>query len=151
MNADPKGLMKSPATITKISTGSTWLTADLSTASRWETILTFAVPLGLAYEVNPSNYFFANLDDTAGTAVTGGYVRLVKANANQSNTIELWAGPSLIFKDIGDALQRPNIKVPVTVNASEVLLVQVYSLGTTLDSVTSDVYIEAMQYYAPVA
>lgn len=149
--ADAKGLMQSPFTISKITTGSTWLTANLATSSLWTTINTYAVPLGTAIQVTPQNYLFFTLKDTGASAITAGNSRVVKANANATNTVELWSGPNTIFKDIGDALQRPYIRVPVTANASEQLLFQVYSLGTTLASTNSDVFLECMQFYAPVA
>jgi len=138
-------LIQSPATISKLTTGSTFVSADFATASSWTTILTFAVPLGVGYEITTQNYIFAVLKNTGGTAITAGDSRLIKANATQGQTIELWAGPNSIFKDIGDALQRPYVRVNITLNSSEVLLFQVYALGTTLDVSESNVYIEAKQ------
>lgn len=149
--ADTKGLVKSPFTINKNSDGSTWLTADLATAAAWTQILSYAVPLGTAVEVTPVNYHFGYYyaTDTT-TAITAGNSRILKKNAASTESRELWSGPNKIFKDIGDEFQRPKIRVPVVASASQKITVEVYSLGTTLDSVASDYFIEAMQYYEEI-
>jgi hypothetical protein len=141
-------LIRSPFTIDKNSTGSTWLSADLATATEWKTILTYAVPLGTAVELTPVNYHFGdyNATDTT-TAITAGMTRIQKQNANGTESREIWSGANGIFKDIGDEFQRPKLRVPVMVNASEKVVVQVFNLGTTLDSASSNYYIEAIQYY----
>jgi len=149
--ANQAGIVKSPFTIGKTSTGSTWLSADLASTSTWQTILSYAVPLGLAIEVLPTNYHFGTYKATdTTTTITAGYTKILKQNANASESREIWMGANGIFKDIGDAFQRPHINVPVTVNASQVIAIQVYSLGTTLDSIASDFVIEAMQYYEEI-
>jgi len=71
--ADAKqGLVKSPFTIEKNTDGVTYLTSDLDTADEWKTILTYAVPLGMAIEVTPVNYIFGEYYGTGG--VTSGDV-----------------------------------------------------------------------------
>lgn len=149
--ADAKGLVKSPFTISKNSDGSTWLSADLATATDWKAILTYAVPLGTAVEVTPVNYHFGlfKATDTT-TTITAGNTRILKKNAAGTESRELWSGPNSIFKDIGDEFQRPKIRVPVVASASQKIVVEVYSLGTTLDSVASDYFIECMQYYEEI-
>lgn len=145
------GLVKSPFTIDKNSTGSTWLSADLATAAAWTEVLNYAVPLGMAIEITPVNYHFGdyNATDTT-TAITAGQTRILKQNANGTESREIWSGANGIFKDIGDEFQRPKIRVPVVVNASQKIVVQVYSLGTTLDSASSNYYIECIQYYEEI-
>jgi hypothetical protein len=146
-----KGLVKSPFTIDKTSTGSTFLTADLATAAAWTDILTYAVPLGMAIEITPVNYHFGSYKTTdTTTQITAGMTRVLKQNANYTESRELWSGANGIFKDIGDEFQRPKLRVPVVVNASQVLKVQVYSLGTTLDSIASNFFIECVQYYEEI-
>jgi hypothetical protein len=149
--ADKTGLVKSPFTISKNSSGATWLSADLASSTLWNAILTYAVPLGVAVEVTPINYHFGAFyaTDTT-TQITAGNTRILKKNAAATETRELWAGPNKIFKDIGDELQRPKIRVPVVASASQQLVVEVQSLGTTLDSVASDFFIECMQYYEEI-
>ena len=145
------GLVKSPFTIDKNSTGSTWLTADLATSTSWTAVLSYAVPLGMAIEITPVNYHFGdyNATDTT-TAITAGQTRILKQNANATESREIWSGANGIFKDIGDEFQRPKIRVPVVVNASQKIVVEVYSLGTTLDSASSNYYIECIQYYEEI-
>lgn len=145
------GLVKSPFTIDKNSTGSTFLSADLATAAAWTEVLSYAVPLGMAIEITPVNYHFGdyNATDTT-TAITAGQTRILKQNANGTESREIWSGANGIFKDIGDEFQRPKIRVPVVVNASQKIVVQVYSLGTTLDSASSNYYIECIQYYEEI-
>ena len=146
-----KGLVKSPFTIDKNTDGSTWLSADLVTSTDWKAILTYAVPLGMAVEITPVNYHFGdyNATDTT-TAITAGNTRILKTNANNTESREIWSGSNGIFKDIGDEFQRPKIRVPVVVNASQKIKVEVYNLATTLDSATSNYYIEAIQYYEEI-
>lgn len=144
------GLVKAPFTISKITSGVTYLGTDLDTAARWEDLLTYDVPLGTAVEITPVNYLFATLKNTGGTAITAGNSRLVKTNAAGTEERELWQGSNGIFKDIGDEFQRPKIRVPVVVNSSQKVKFQVYSLGTTLDVSTSDVLIECVQYYEEI-
>ena len=146
-----KGLVKSPFTINKNSDGVTFLSADLAGEAAWNQILKYSVPLGTAVEVMPINYHYGYYyaTDTT-TQITAGLTRLLKKNAAGTETRELWKGPNKIFKDIGDIRQRPNIRVPVVLSASQVLAVEVYNMGTTLDSVTSDYYVECMQYYEEI-
>ena len=73
-----------------------------------------------------------------------------KKNAAATESRELWSGPNNIFKDIGDEFQRPKIRVPVVATASQKIVVEVYSLGNTLDSASSDYFIECMQYYEEI-
>jgi hypothetical protein len=148
--ANEKGLVKSPFTISKNSTGATWMTADLATSALWNTILTYAVPLGTAIEITPVNYHFGTYKLTDGTAITGGNTRILKKNAAGTESREIWSGPNNIFKDIGDEFQRPKIRVPVVATASQKIVVEVYSLGNTLDSASSDYFIECMQYYEEI-
>lgn len=146
-----EGLTKSPFTIDKNSDGSTWLSADLASSNLWNDILTYAVPLGTAVEVSPVNYFFGDFKATDGTTtITAGNTRILKQNANGSESREVWSGSNGIFKDIGDIRQRPTLRVPLLVSASQKIKVQVYSLGTTLDSVASNFYVECMQYYEEI-
>lgn len=149
--AEAKGLVKSPFTIEKNADGATWLTADLVSAAAWTQILKYSVPLGMAIEITPVNYHFGdyNATDTT-TAITGGMTRILKKNAALTESREIWKGANGIFKDIGDEFQRPKIRVPVVVNASQVIAVEVYSLGTTLDSVASNYYIECIQHYEEI-
>jgi len=146
-----QGLVKSPFTIDKNSTGSTWLTADLATVATWTEILNYAVPLGMAIEITPVNYHFGTYKATdTTTQITAGNTRILKQNANGTESREIWSGANGIFKDIGDEFQRPKLRVPVVVNASQKLVVQVYSLGTTLDSAVSNFTIECVQYYEEI-
>jgi len=149
--ADKQGLVKSPFTIEKNTDGSTYMSADLDTEAAWNTVLTYAVPLGTAVEITPVNYHFGdyNATDTT-TQITAGLTRIQKQNANGTESREIWSGANGIFKDIGDEFQRPKIRVPVVVNASQKLVVQVYSLGTTLDSASSNYFIECVQYYEEI-
>jgi len=145
------GLVKSPFTIDKNSTGSTWVSADFATADSWTTVLTYAVPLGMAVEITPVNYHFGDFNATdASTAITAGQTRILKQNANGTESREIWSGANGIFKDIGDEFQRPKIRVPVVVNASQKIVVQVYGMGTTFDSASSNYYIECIQYYEEI-
>jgi len=146
-----ENLVKSPFTITKNADGATWISADLATTTVFTDALSYAVPLGTAIEILPTNYHFGeyNATDTT-TQITAGRTRILKQNANGTESRELWQGPNGIFKDIGDIRQRPNIKIPVVVNASQKLKIQVISLGTTLDSVESDYFIECQQIYEDI-
>ena len=145
------GLVKSPFTIDKNSTGSTWVSADFTSADSWTTVLTYAVPLGMAIEITPVNYHFGDFNATdASTAITAGQTRILKQNANGTESREIWSGANGIFKDIGDEFQRPKIRVPVVVNASQKIVVQVYSMGTTFDSASSNYYLECIQYYEEI-
>ena len=148
--AEQTGLVRSPFTITKIADGVTYLGTDLDTVSDWRTILTFSVPLGVAVEITPVNYIFASLKNTGATAITAGLSRLLKQNANATESRELWSGSNAIFKDIGDEFQRPKVRVPVVASASQKLVWQVYALATTLDVSASDVSIECIQYYEEI-
>ena len=146
-----KGLVKSPFTIDKTTTGSTWMTADLDSEAAWNQVFEYAVPLGTAIEITPVNYHFGDYKDTdTTTQITGGMTRILKKNANNTETREIWAGANGIFKDVGDEFQRPKLRVPVIVNASQKITVEVYSLGTTLDSVCSNYFIECVQYYEAI-
>jgi len=149
--ANEQGLVKSPFTIDKNSSASTWLTADLVSSTDWKQVLVYDVPLGVAIEITPVNYHFGdyNATDTT-TAITAGNTRILKKNANGTESREIWSGANGIFKDIGDEFQRPKIRVPVVINASQKLAVEVYSLGTTLDSVASNYYVECVQYYEEI-
>ena len=144
-------MVKSPFTIDKNTSGSTWMTADLVTEAAWNQIIQYAVPLGTAIEITPVNYHFGdyNATDTT-TQITAGTTRILKKNANNTESREIWSGSNGIFKDIGDEFQRPKIRVPVIVNASQIITVEVYSLGTTLDSVASNYYLECVQYYEEI-
>lgn len=148
------GLVKSPFTIDKNSTGSTYVSDDFATSTSWTDILNYAVPLGMAVEITPVNYhygeYFGTGGITAGDKITAGMTRILKQNANATESRELWSGSNGIFKDIGDEFQRPKLRVPVVVNASQKLVVQVKSLGTTLDISTSNYYIECIQYYEEI-
>ena len=148
---DNTGLVKSPFTISSTTTGVTFFSADLDTSDAYQTILTYAVPLGVAVEITPVNWHFGfyYATDTT-TAITAGQTKIEKQNANGTESRELWSGPNAIFKDIGDEFQRPKIRVPVVVNASQKLVVQVYSMGTTFDSASSNYYIECIQYYEEI-
>jgi hypothetical protein len=148
---DSSGLVKSPFTISSATTGVTFVSSDFATSSSWTTILTYAVPLGVAVEITPVNWHFGYYyaTDTT-TQITAGLTKIEKQNANGTESRELWSGPNKIFKDIGDVRQRPNLRVPVILNASEKLVVSVKSLVTTFDIGVSDYFIEAMQYYEQV-
>ena len=152
-NAAPgqKGLVSSPFTIDKNASGATWIAADLATTTTWTQVLAYAVPLGTAIEIQPVNYHFGdyNATDTT-TQITAGQTRILKKNANNTETREVWRGANGIFKDIGDYYQRPRIMIPVVVNASQQVTVEVYSLATTLDSASSNYYIECVQYYEEI-
>ena len=151
MPEEQKGLVKSPFTIDKNMDGATWMTADLTAIAEWKTILSYAVPLGMAVEVTPVNYHFGDYKATdLTTQITAGMTRILKQNSNGTESREIWSGANGIFKDIGDEFQRPKIRTPVVVNASQKLVVQVYNLGVTLDSVASNYYLEAIQYYEEI-
>jgi len=145
------GLVKSPFTITKSTDGSTFLSADLADVSVFTDILVYAVPLGQAVRIEPFNYFYGFYYATdATTKITAGQTRILKANSNRTEQREVWLGVNSIFKDIGDKLQRPELRVPVTLNASQKLVVQVKSLGVSLDQGVSDFIIEATQFYEEI-
>jgi len=148
--AEQSGLVRSPFTITKVASGVTYLSSDLDTVNDWRDLLSYAVPLGMAIEITPVNYIFGKLLTTGSTAITAGLSRLLKQNANSTESRELWSGSNAIFKDIGDEFQRPKVRVPVVVSASQKLVWQVYGLGTTLDVSASDVSIECIQYYEEI-
>lgn len=153
--ADAKsGLVKSPFTIEKNADGVTYLTSDLASEADWNQILSYSVPLGMAIEVTPANYIFgeyySTLGSTAGNIISAGLTRVLKKNANGTESREIWSGSNKIFGDLGDELQRPKLKVPVVVNASQKIVVEVYQLGTTLDVSTSNFFIEATQYYEEI-
>jgi len=151
MSNQQDGLVKSPFTINKTTDGATWLSADLATSTLWNTILSYAVPLGQAVEIMPINYHFGQYKATdTTTVITAGTTKILKQNSNGAESREIWLGANGIFKDIGDKFQRPNINVPVMINASQKLVVQVYNLGVTLDSVASNYFIEAVQYYEEI-
>lgn len=149
------GLVKSPFTISSSSTGVDWMkssgsTADLVSSALWTEIMKYSVPLGMAVEITPVNFFFGYyLATDASTAITAGETRILKQNANGTESREIWSGTNKLFKDIGDEFQRPKLRVPALLNASQVLKVEVRSLGTTLDT-TSNFYVECMQYYEEV-
>jgi len=146
-----KGLVKSPFTIDKTTDGSTFMSADLASEADWNTILSYAVPLGTAVEITPVNYHFGEYKATDTTTdITAGSTRILKQNANGTESREIWKGANGIYKDIGDEWQRPKIRVPVVVSASQKIVVQVYSLGTTLDSVASNYFLECIQYYEEI-
>lgn len=146
---ESSGLTKSPFTLSKSSDGVTFITADLAASTSFEPIWTYAVPLGMAVQITPANYIFGHYISGADgtTKITAGMTRLVKMNANGSDTKEVWSGSNAIFLDIGDINKRPNLKVPVVVNASQKLQVQVKGLGAALDFEVSDFYIECVQFY----
>lgn len=146
-----KALVKSPFTIDKNATGATWLSADLASSSLWTQILAYAVPLGTAVEVTPVNYHFGvYLATDTTTTITAGSTRILKKNAAGTESRQLWSGPNSIFGTISDEFKRPKIRVPVVASASQQIVVEVLSLGTTLDSVVSNYIIECMQYYEEV-
>ena len=148
------GLVKSPFTIEKNAEGVTYLTQDLASADEWKTVLTYAVPLGMAIEITPINYIFGEFYNTGGVAagnvISAGLTRVLKSNANGTESREIWSGSNKIFGDLGDELKRPKLRVPVVVNASQRILVQVYGLGTTLDVSESNFFLEATQYYEEI-
>lgn len=150
-NGESKGLVKSPFLIDKNTTGVTFLAADLVDVTTFTNILSYAVPLGTAVEITPVNYHFGtyNATDTT-TQITAGSTRILKQNANGTESREVWQGENGIFKDIGDEFQRPKLRIPVIANASQVLIVQVVNLGTTLDSIASNYSIECMQFYEEI-
>ena len=154
MQPGQNGLVKSPFTIDKTADGVTYLGTDLATESDWNALLTYAVPLGVAIEITPVNYIFGQFYGTGGVTsgdiITGGLTRILKQNANGTESRELWKGANGIFKDIGDEWQRPKVRVPVVVNASQKIVVEVYGLGTTLDVSTSNFFIECVQYYEEI-
>jgi hypothetical protein len=149
-----QSIVKSPFTIEKNADGVTFIAADLATSTDYKTILTYAVPLGLAIEVTPANYIFGEYFGTggvtAGDIISAGLSRILKQNANGTDSREMWSGSNKIFGDLGDSRKRPALKVPVVVNASQKIVVQVYSLGTTLDVSTSNFFIECTQYYEEI-
>jgi hypothetical protein len=147
-------IVKSPFTIEKNADGVTYISSDLATSTDWKTVLTYAVPLGMAIEITPANYIFGEYFGTGGVTasdvIAAGMSRILKQNANGTESREIWSGSNKIFGDLGDELKRPKLKVPVVVNASQKIVVQVYSLGTTLDVSTSNFFIEATQYYEEI-
>lgn len=145
-----KGLVKSPFTISKTASGSTYVAADFATAASWTQILSYSVPLGTAIEVTPVNYIFGVYKETLNSVITAGLTRILKKNAANTESREIFSGPNSIFKDIGDEFQRPKVRVPVVLSASQLLVVEVYSLGTTLDVSQSDFFVECMQYYEEI-
>ncbi|AKB79018.1 hypothetical protein MSHOH_2535 [Methanosarcina horonobensis HB-1 = JCM 15518] len=147
-------LKTSPFTISKLAEGATYLTSDLASADEWKDLLKYSVPLGMAVEITPINYVFGEFYTTAGTTsgniITGGMSRILKQNANGTESREIWSGSNKIFGELGDELKRPKLRVPVVVNASQKIVVQIYGLGATLDVSTSNFYIEATQYYEDI-
>jgi len=149
-----KGLVKSPFTISKNASGASWVASDFATAASWTQVLSYAVPLGTAFEITPLNYIFGQYYGTggvtAGDKITAGLTRILKKNAANTESREIFSGPNSIFKDIGDEFQRPKVRAPVVASASQQIVVEVYSLGTTLDVSTSDFFLEGMQYYEEI-
>ena len=145
------GLVKAPFTITKSSDASTFLSADLASSATFQDILVYAVPLGQALKIEPFHYFFGfyYATDTT-TKITAGETKLVKANSTRDENRTIWQGANSIFKDVGDEQQRPKLRVPVTLSSSEKLVVQVKSLGTTLDQGVSDFNMECFQIYEQI-
>ncbi len=154
MPDNQQGLVKSPFTIEKNADGVTYISSDLATADEWKQILVYDVPLGVAIEVTPANYIFGEYFDTsgatAGDVIAAGLTRILKKNANGTESREIWSGSNKIFGDLGDERKRPKLRVPVIVNASQKIAVEVYSLGTTLDVSTSNFFIECTQYYEEI-
>jgi len=153
--ADTKqGLVKSPFTIEKNADGVTYLSADLTAVAEWKQILSYSVPLGMAIEITPANYIFGEYYTTAGATagniISAGLSRVLKKNANGTESREIWSGSNKIFGDLGDELKRPKLKVPVVVNASQKIAVEVYGMGVDLDVSTSNFFIEATQYYEEI-
>ena len=146
-----KKLVKSPFTVDKTTDNVTFLSADLDSVAEWKDMLSYPVPLGTAIEITPVNYIFGQYyaTDTT-TQITGGSTRILKQNANGTESREIWKGNNGIFGDIGDIRKRPQLRVPVMISASQKLVVQIYNLGTTLDSVASDFQVECMQYYEEI-
>lgn len=152
--ADANGLVRSPFTIDKNTTGVTYVANDFATASTYTTILTYAVPLGMAVEITPQNYIFGQYFTTAGVTsgniITAGTTLILKANATGAETREIFKGSNAIFGSLGDELQRPRLKTSVLVNASQQLIVQVANMGTTLDVSVSNFFVEATQIYEEI-
>jgi len=143
-------LVRSPFTINKNTDGASWISADLADVSVFTTILSYSVPLGVAIEITPKNYHFGQYKFTDGTKIVDGDTRILKQNANATESREVWAGSNGIFKDIGDAFQRPNLTAGVMVSTSEKLVIQVKGLGATLDKDLSNYYIECVQIYQEI-
>jgi hypothetical protein len=151
---ETSNLVKSPFTISKLAEGVTYLTSDLATADEFKNLLSYSVPLGTAVEITPINYIFGEFYTTAGSTsgnlITAGMTRILKQNSASTESREIWSGSNKIFGDLGDELKRPKLRVPVVMNASQKVVVQVYGLGTTLDVSTSNFFIEATQYYEEI-
>ena len=147
-------LVRAPFTIDKNTSGVTYIASDLATSTEYVDVLSYSVPLGMAVEVTPANYLFGQYFNTAGATsgniISAGTTIVVKKNASNAESRELWKGSNAIFGALGNELERPRFKTGVTVSASEKLVVQVANLGVTLDVSTSNVFIEAVQVYEAI-
>ena len=152
---DPRtGLVKSPFTILESDSNVTKASADIVTATEG-TLFTYKVPLGVAIEITPANFFFIDLIDTADNAVVDGadgIVKLIKDNQTETEKREVWSGPDTLFSgNIYDVRTRPQIRAPVILNASQKLLIVVKATVVGgIDKDNSKMTVECMQYYEEV-
>ncbi len=148
---DNTGLVQAPFTITKNSSGSTFLSGDLGNSATYQDVLVYAVPLGQAIKIEPFHYFFGfyYATDTT-TKITAGTTRMQKCNSTRDENRTLWEGSNAIFKDVGDERQRPKLTIQVVLSASEKLAIQVANLATTLDQGVSDFHIQCWQVYQQI-
>ena len=143
------GLVAAPVTITESNSDVTAV-AD-STASVWSNVFYYKVPLGVAIELAPQNYFYIDWKDTAGNDHTNtGSFKLTKSNANNTEEREIISGPNTLFGgNIYDRQEQPRFKMPVTLNASQRLNIWINS-ALVADSGNTLFSIEGTQYYERV-
>lgn len=144
------GLVKSPRSITNQDSN---ITKADSTASTWSSVFKYSVPLGTAFEMTPANYFHTTIKDTADNSITAtaaDLMRIMKANANETEKREIWRGPLTLFTgNVYDEFQRPKLRVPVLWNASQVILLDFYC-ATAIDGTNASFVLEGMEYYEEI-
>jgi len=149
--APTRQLVKSPTSITQSSDYTTKVANG--TANVWSTVFKVTIPLGIAFEMTPVNFFHTDFKDTAGNSITvtaADQFRIVKANANSTEKREIWSGPATLFTgNIYDEFQRPKLRVPVVWSASELILLD-YLVATAVGKDYTHFVLEGMQYYQEV-
>lgn len=143
------GLVAAPVTITESNDDVTKVSDGV--ASAWTMVMYYKVPLGVAIELRPKNYFYIDWKDTAGNDHTNsGSFKLTKSNANNTEEREIVAGPNSIFGgNIYDRQEQPRITLPVTLNASQRLNLWINS-ALIADKDLTTFAVEGMQFYEQV-
>lgn len=143
------GLVAAPVAITESNDNVTKV-AD-STASVWSLVAYYKVPLGVAIEFAPQNFFYIDWKDTAGNDHTNtGSFKVTKSNANNTEEREVFSGPNSLFGgNIYDRQEQPRFKMPTTLNASQRLNLWINS-ALVADKDNTTFTFEGTQYYERV-